>query len=336
MRVFAWFFYIFCIVFAAAVLSAPPLIVRLARKAVSGALPGSSVAVRTCRLWPPGACTFSTVEIQRPGMYQVTVPEITVAPGLSGNIRIPEFQIDALTAAGRSQATAAVLLSGWGKKIARIELRVPALRAPGINITNGSLTADRGRSGRLTIEEINAGRLAVGGITADTSLDGNTLVLANLSARLLAGSAHGNARISLGPGLPFQAEVKVVNVDMAAAVSEFRVTERFELSGIVDGTASVQGSAAGFGQIRADLTSRAPGGALNIRDQRVIDMIAQRSGQARDLISRSFTDYRYDRAQARLYNSGNALVADIGFEGAGGRRTLQAVLHDFSVQGGNR
>ncbi|HOU36163.1 MAG TPA: YdbH domain-containing protein [Candidatus Omnitrophota bacterium] len=276
------------------------------------------------------------IEIRRPGAYQITVPSMTVIPGLSGDIRIPEFQVNVLTASGRSQATAAVLLSGWGKKIARIELRVAALHAPGINITNGSLIADRTKAGRLAIEEVSAGRLAVGAITADASLDGNTLILANLSGRLLAGSAQGNARISLGSGLPFQTEVRVSGVDLAAAVSEFRVAERFELSGIVDGEAFVRGSAAGFGQIRADLTSRAPGGALNILDQRVIDIIASRSGQARDLVSRSFTDYRYDRAQASVYTSGNRLILDIGFEGTGGTRTLQAVLHDFSAQGGNR
>jgi hypothetical protein len=66
----------------------------------------------------------------------------------------------------------------------------------------------------------------------------------------------------------------------------------------------------------------------------MIDTLAARSGQAREIISRSFTDYRYDNARAQLYSEDNKLVLDVAFDGNQGKRTLKVVLHDFTLQGG--
>lgn len=333
-RTFIAFFYIVFILLAAAVLSAPVLIVRAARASIQDALPGCRVAIAACRLWPPAACTFSGIEIQRPGMYRISVPSITVRPGISGTVRIPDFQIEAHTAGGSSQARAALFLARWGKQITGITLTVPRLHAGGINIVNGVLEASSGSAGRFNIEKLSAGKLIISGITADASLENNSIGLTDLSALLFGGSVTGSAYVSVPAGMAYQASIRVSRMDMAAVISDLDLTERLEVSGALEGAAGIEGSAAGYTNLWADLAARAPGGVLNIRDQRVIDMIAQSSGQARDLISRSFTDYRYDRAQAQVHTEGNKLVLDVEFEGEGGKRTLRAVLHDFTVQGG--
>ncbi|HNQ50688.1 MAG TPA: YdbH domain-containing protein [Candidatus Omnitrophota bacterium] len=334
MRRFFSVFYIGGIIIALLFAAAPQIITRAAKNAIAGVFPGAGVTIRACSIRPAGTCTLSGIEIQRPGIYRISVPSITVRPSASGRITIDEFQVDVSAAGGRSRAIAALRFARWGKEIASIAVDVPVMQGAGVRIINGSLRAAAGVSGKLAIERLNAGAFASGGISADTALDDNTLSLTNLSAPLFGGTARGSACVSLQEGMPYQASILVSRIDMAVMISELRFAERLELSGVVQGAAGVQGSFAGFGLLHAELRALAPGGVLNIRDQRVIDMIAERSGQARELISRSFTDYRYEDARARVYTRENKLAVDIEFRGEGGKRTLQALVHDFTGQGG--
>jgi hypothetical protein len=136
--------------------------------------------------------------------------------------------------------------------------------------------------------------------------------------------------------MPYEASIKAANLDLAVFVRDFGLQERLELSGLVNGELKARGSAGGFELLSGNLTGVQPGGFLNIRDQSMIDTLAARSGQARDLISQSFKDYRYDNARAQLYSQDNKLILDVAFGGSRGGRILKVVLHDFTLQGGGK
>ena len=217
-----------------------------------------------------------------------------------------------------------------------ISLNVRQLEYSGIRVSNASLQAAAQRPGSFFIEKIDAGKLAVRNARAGVSIAGMDLKLEDLTAEALAGSIHAIARFTLAAGLPYEASAKAENLDLAVFVRDFGLQERLDLSGLVTGALEARGSSAGFKILTGDLKGIEPGGFLNIRDQSMIDTLAARSGQARDLVSRSFTDYRYDNARAQLYSEDNKLVLDVVFLGIQGKRSLKVILHDFNVKGGGR
>ena len=334
MRKLFSFFYIAGIVLALVVLCAPPLIIATVKRSVAGVLPGADVSIKACGIWPPGSCTLSGITIQNGGMYRVSIPAITAWFSLGGGIRIADFQIDALKGDARLRATAALALRAWGKEIREVSLHIRLLEFSGVHVTNASVETAVGKTGSFVVEKLTAGKFVVNDIQAAAALDNNTICLENLSARVLGGSVTGNACVVLSAGMPYRASIYPSKLDMAAFISDFGLADRIAISGIAGGTVAMKGSAAGYELLSGDLNALQPGGVLNIRDQSMIDMIAQRSGQARDLIRKSFTDYRYDQALARLSTEENKLVLDVAFQGEGGKRILKVVLHDFTVQGG--
>ena len=72
------FFYTVCVLLALIYLAAGPLIVSAVRKTVSGALINAQVDIKSCRLWPPGSCVLSGIEIRRTAAYRISIDKITV------------------------------------------------------------------------------------------------------------------------------------------------------------------------------------------------------------------------------------------------------------------
>jgi hypothetical protein len=370
-------FYIVGISFALVLLFAPPLIVATVKKSLTNVLPGASVDIKSCSLWPLGSGTLSGLEIRRPGVYNILIPSIAArlkVPGLLidiylkeivvsiresntrladitryvslqpsgrqflpvGNIQLSGIQLDVQTADAQLQATGSMILRPAANEFQRISLNIPVMEYAGVKIINGSVNAAVRKPGRCTIERLNAGRLIVRDISANIALDNNTIRFEDLSSYVLGGSIQGKGHIALTGSMPYEATISATGLNLSVLVADFDFKEKLELSGIADGSISIKGISNKFTRLAGDFNTLSPGGVLNIKDQSTIDMIAQRSGQARDLISRSFTDYRYNQAQARLYAQDNKLILDAAFEGQMGKRSIQVVLHDFTVQGGEK
>jgi hypothetical protein len=240
------------------------------------------------------------------------------------------------TADAQLQASGSMALHAGRKELQEVSLNIPVLEYSGVKILNGSLNASVQKTGRLAIEKLISGKMIARDISANIGLDNNTIRLKDLSSHILGGSIHGSGCMALAAGLPYEAVISVAGLNLSVFVADFDLAEKVELSGIADGSISVKGLSNKFTRLAGDFNTLSPGGVLNIKDQPTIDMIAQRSGQARDLISRSFTDYRYNQAQARLYAQDNKLILDVAFEGQMGKRSIQAVLHDFTIQGGEK
>jgi hypothetical protein len=215
-----------------------------------------------------------------------------------------------------------------------ISVDVPGLEFSGVTITRASVRAGDHAAGVFHIKKLSAGKFVVSDITAKAVLDSMDLRLEDISGRLLGGSLWGSAGVMLAVNVPYRAKIHAAGLDLAVFVTDFALKEKLELTGLVEGAVNARGTTGRYEFLKGDLTVLSPGGVMNIRDPAMIDTLARQSGQARDLISRSFTDYRYDKAHASLYAEDNKLIMDAEFIGAGGKRVIKVVLHDFTMQGG--
>jgi autotransporter translocation and assembly factor TamB len=196
------------------------------------------------------------------------------------------------------------------------------------------LSLVRGGRGDLHIEKLSAGKLNARNIKARPFLSGRQVDLQDASFDLFEGIVSGSGRINLQKGLAYEASIKASGIDMALFIKDFDLKKKIELSGKAQGTLNVKGSLQGVESVFADIKTADPGGIFNITDESIIDGLAKRSGQAKDIIRSSFTDYHYESAQSRLTTEGRKVVLDTVFEGVTGKRTLKVVLHDFAIQGG--
>jgi hypothetical protein len=304
-RKFFSFFVIVCILLAPVILFTPPLLIIVVKKSTTAVFPGAKINIKSCSIWPPGSLSCSGISIQKGGVYRFLIASVGARVSVFGGIR-------------------------------EISAQVPELAYGAATVKNLSINCSVLNPGMFAIEKLSAGKLIVSDITAKTAFDNNMIRLENLSAHMLGGFVKGKAAVVLNAGMPYRGEIHVSALDMSVFISDFSLGEKLQLSGRIEGDVQAQGSAGGLAVLSGNLKALSPGGVLNIRDQATIDMIAQRSGQARDLISRSFTDYRYDQAQALLSTEANKLVLAVSFQGENGTRILNVVLHDFKGQGGEQ
>lgn len=339
-------------------------------------MPGLSVRIDGCAVWPPWDINLSGVDIRKkdlvtfsadsvkirsfPALLAVkAVPSVSVrkaslsvvsSEGIAGLLRrgmadkrgafslparrlnLADFYLNIAASDASADIRGSLDLDLEGMALNGADISVARLRIADVNVNAGKFVAGGNSAGYLTADKISVGRFVISGVVSSVSLSGGNIVLEDISGSVARGSVKGRCEVTTGPGFLYEAAIDLAGIDLAALASELEFNEKVDISGMVGGTFLASGSSAGIRIVNGTLESDGAGGVLNISDERVIDGLAESSGQARDIIVKSFTDYAYSGAGARLYSRSDSLIFEANFEGPQGKRTFSAVLHGFKTE----
>jgi len=216
--------------------------------------------------------------------------------------------------------------------VSSLDLKINSLAVEGLDLKNASLTVGQSLpSGAFKAGPIQYNKLKIEKIESITRLAEKTLYLDSLAADLLGGKIEGNANLFLGTPLEYLVNLKAIDIDLNRFVQDFKLEEKVDLTGRMNGAVTLKGKGLGFTVLDGGFTTNAPGGELTIKDKSYLERIARNSGQSTDILVESFKNYRYNTGVTKLALEGNNLILAITLDGEAGSRNLAVTVHDFKL-----
>jgi len=186
--------------------------------------------------------------------------------------------------------------------------------------------------GEFYIPKLKYDKLEIQDLKANAKSGPGSLSLDDLSAKILGGEAQGNLGFRFTKNnLTYLAELRFSGLNLDAFVRDFKLSDRFTLTGTLAGTVSIEGEGAKINILAGDFSTASPGGTLIITDENFLKNLARNSGQSLDILVESFKNYHYNTGKMNVGLDKGNLVMGIGLEGEAGRRDLSITLHDFKL-----
>jgi len=219
------------------------------------------------------------------------------------------------------------------QEIDQCDLGVDALDCFGLALENASLNAAQlPSSGRLNIAKVKYDKAVINQIKADSRLEGSNLNLDSLSAQLFNGDVLGDLSLKLDKEGAYRADLEFIDLDMDTFVKDFKLEEKFNLSGKLSGVVKIAGRGLDIEIIEGNFKVNASGGTLTISDTGYLEKMARNSGESLDISVESLKDYHYNSGRLKLYLEKSDLILDIALEGEAGKRNLDVILHNFRLK----
>jgi len=213
-----------------------------------------------------------------------------------------------------------------------LDLKINSLHVEGLELKNASLKAAQlSPSGSLYIEEIKYDKLKIEKIASSVRLKDKNLYLDSLSASLFTGKIKGSANLLIDKLPEYLVNLEFSGIDLNAFVNDFKLNEKVDLSGRMDGVTTLKGKGLNFTVLSGDFTTNAPGGDLTIKDKSYLENIARGSGQTLDILVENFKNYHYNKGVMNLSLKEGSLILDIALEGEAGKRNFTVNMHNFNL-----
>jgi hypothetical protein len=186
-------------------------------------------------------------------------------------------------------------------------------------------------SAGLYIPRVNYDNLKTGEIKSSAKFKDSAISMSPLSIDFLGGNIAGDFNISiLRPDIvKYDFNLKALNLNIRSFVEDFKLIDKFEMTGRLEGAMSLEGSGPGVNKLNGTFFTDQPGGVLIIKDTKFLENVAKNSKQPLDIIVESFKNYNYNSGILKLYMDNGNLVLDVNLEGQTGKRNLTVVLHEF-------
>ncbi|MFA5388420.1 MAG: YdbH domain-containing protein [Candidatus Omnitrophota bacterium] len=288
---------------------ARPIALFFGRAALENLFKNAETSIKGCD-FKPGTLLFYSIEIKKGKSLDIKIEEAAIAYNLKALVR---------------------------KKISRVSLKnvsmdikplkaFSAERIDALNLKPGS--------GKLYIPKIDYDNFRIGEIKSDMKFGDNVISMNPVDITFLGGRITGNLNISvLSPDIvKYDFNLKALNLDIRSFVEDFKLIDKFEMTGKLGGAMSLAGMGASINEVNGTFLTDSPGGVLVIKDTRFLENVSKNSGQPLDIIVESFRNYNYNSGIARLFVEAGSLVMDVKLDGKTGKRNLALVLHDFSAR----
>jgi len=211
------------------------------------------------------------------------------------------------------------------------DLKIGSLEAQGAQVKNASLRFNQKRLGNLYIERIQYDKAKIEDVKGSTYLEGKSFAISSLSAKTFDGQIHGELKLRMDKTPEYFCNLKFIDLDLDRFAQDFKLKEKFRVTGRLTGDLALQGSGANVKILGGNFNSVEPGGMLTITDDKFLNNVAKSSGQSLDILVESFKDYHYNTGVMKLSLEQGDIVFDIALEGESGKRNLSIVLHDFKL-----
>ena len=219
------------------------------------------------------------------------------------------------------------------KIIQQISVSIDNLETRGVSLKKthieGGLSADNPAG--LSIEEIIYNKSVITDVTGSVFAEGATLFLEHLTAQLFDGNILGKIKVEIDEKRTFSTALTCSGLDITRFIEDFKLGERFRITGTVNGSISFKGEQSGIEDISGALSINPPGGVLVIKDTSFLENMAKKSKQSLDIVMESFKNYEYNIGDMKVSLDGSNLILDIVLEGETGKRTFNIILHDIAI-----
>jgi hypothetical protein len=193
-------------------------------------------------------------------------------------------------------------------------------------------TAQNFPQGEFSVREAGYDKAKASRITGGAQLKGKELSLNDMSASLFDGAVNLNVNLVMSALPQYSVDIDCKDLDIGQFVKDFKLEEKFQMTGRLSGHAKIKGSGADFQVIEGDFSTGEGGGVMVIKDEAMLKNMAQSSNQPLDIIVESLKDYHYNTGVMKLFKAQDSLGLDMALEGEKGKRNLTIVLHDFKLQ----
>lgn len=284
-----------------------PLIVLLAKQQLKKTFPESKVSIGSCTWQPFNWLEFAGISIVKGSACEIKINKA----GVRYNLRLI-FK----------KAFPLIYVHGLNTKI------------NGFRLQGGELSMRD--SGNFSVEEITYDKARIARVSGGIRLAGNKLFLSPLSAQSLNGRIEGEAGIGLEKSAVFDVNLQCSSIDISALVRDFRLEEKFEMTGSLGGKVSFGGAGGSMNVLSGNLSASQPGGTLVIKDTGFLENMAAASKQPVEIVVASFKDYHYNNGVIKLSLNKGDLLMNAVLEGETGKRDLEVLIHDIFKRKGNK
>lgn len=254
------------------------------------------------------------------------------SPFLIGCLELSGIKIDLKSADLNLRGEVSFGLSRALQILDYLDLKLDNLSIAGVTLDNLSfIAAQSKKTGRLYIRQVSYDKLKISNIQSQAVLEGTIVSLNGLSAELFSGKISGEFSGQLGGELAYTLNLQAAGLSLEALVQDFNLTEKFQLSGRLNGKVTLEGQGARVRILSGGFFAQDPGGTLEIKDKQFLEAMAKNTGQSLEMVVESFKDYRYNKGDMRLGLEGTNLVFDMQLDGLQGKRNINIVLHDFNL-----
>jgi len=215
------------------------------------------------------------------------------------------------------------------KSTEHIDLQIDRLKIKGVLLEGGYLKGNLiNATADLAIKKLEYADAVISDMHGRARLEGPFLSLDPLTARLFDGHIKGNVKAGIDKNGEFTFFLTCTALNLATFVKDFELSDKFQLTGELNGMIIMNGSAHKIKSLNGDFSTNPSGGVLIIKDTNFLEDMAKKSGQSLDMLVENFKNYRYTIGAMKVsLNEGN-LIFDITLEGEAGKRTFNVILHN--------
>jgi hypothetical protein len=257
-------------------------------------------------------------------------PEGTV---LARFLELSNLQLDLKSKDLNLKAKLSFRLNLINQSIDALDVEVASLSSQGLQLEDAIMNVHQNSlPGNFYIKQIKYNELKIKEIKSRVKLDKESLFLDSLSSEILDGEIKGDLNLKIGKDLEYFVNLKVVNLDLARFVDDFKLKERVQMSGKLEGAVVLSGKGLEIKVLNGGFSTISPGGMLAVRDGKLLENISRNSGQSLEIIVESFKNYRYNTGTMKLYLDKGNLIYEVALDGEEGKRNLNITVHDFKLK----
>ncbi|MBU1006231.1 MAG: YdbH domain-containing protein [Candidatus Omnitrophica bacterium] len=221
------------------------------------------------------------------------------------------------------------------KKITNFDAKFDTVEAKGVTLSGMMISQASGSDrGELSIKKMSYNNAVINDARGTLRKENNIFYCDDLKGRILGGEISGDMTIDIGKGPELSLRLDGAGLDLDSFTRDFKMKDKFEMTGLLNGSISLSGNSSGISGINGRFTAGAPGGSLNIKDKRFIENMARRSGQAFEILEESLQNYRYNTGMVSVSIDGANIIMDVELSGDAGKREFNVILHDFIKEKG--
>lgn len=296
---------VFIIVFAAAFIlpfALKPFALSLLEQQLKSAVSPAKLSIKNKDLGF-GYLSMSNVVLEQPRQYRFSVDSITV------------------------RFTAVSLLN---QEITGITVKQFSGKGPNFAVESGQLHVGPNGRETLSVVKLQYNQLVLRQLTARPALVGKTLLLSDIAFQSLGGKGSGQARVSFDQS--YKADFLFNNLSLAAVVNDFKLKEKVDMTGILNGRISIAGKGQKMEILDGGFSTDGQEGSLAVKDTKFLENIAKNTNQPANIIVDSLKDYRYNVGLMKLFLKDSGLNIDTEFNGPQGKRALSVTVHDVILK----
>ncbi len=193
-----------------------------------------------------------------------------------------------------------------------------------------------GSAGQVEVTSALFNQVRLSDVRIDFWWKRTDLVIHILQGKLLGGVFKGDVILQLFKEPAYQANMVLNALSLPQIIQDFKLKDRFSLTGALSGHIELKGKGKKFSMIKGDLRNGL-GGELTINDTQFIkDMVKRmklnKVAGSEELFVASLQHYPYNNASVVLVLEHNDLMLNADLAGETGRRSFPIVYHDFNLE----